>query len=119
MIDDDAPIARLYRVLFSSLVALAFALALLGESVAAPTTGDSAGLAGAVAQDNVATLSTTWKVARSLEHRSKHDPDGAFLPVSPIVLPERAALRDVRQTDAVLRIVSGIGLPQSRAPPLT
>lgn len=119
MIDDDAPIVRLFQVLFSWLIALAFVLSWLGETVGAPTTGASAGLAGAVAQDNVATLSTTWKASRSLEHRFGHDPDEAVIPVSPIVLPERAAPRDVRQTDAILRIVSGIGLPQSRAPPLT
>lgn len=122
MIDDKAPIARLRRVLFAWSIVLAFVLSWLGSTAATSAsvaTGASAGLAGSVAQDDVATLSTAWKATRALEHRSSHDPDEFGVPVYPTGPTEGLGTETVWQTEVFLRIASGKGLPQSRAPPLT
>lgn len=122
MIDDKAPIARLRQALFSWFIVVALVLSWFGSTVATSATvatGASAGLAGAVAQDSVATLSSAWKATRALELRSSHDPDEFGAPVSPTGPTEGLATEAVWQTEAVLRIASDKGLPQSRAPPLT
>jgi hypothetical protein len=122
MISDTAPIGRLRQVFFSWIVVLALVLPRLGGAETTPAsfaTGAPAGLAGTVAQDDVATLTTAWKAVRALEYRSGHDPDAFVAPIGPIALPEVGGTKDVRQTTAVVRVAVSTGLPQSRAPPLT
>lgn len=122
MIDEKGPVARLSQVVSTWFVILVLALSWLGGSATKPAAfaiGSSAGLAGTMAQESVATLSTAWKAARAQEHRAGHDPDEFITPISPTALPESVRPDDVRQTDVVLRFASGTGLPQSRAPPLT
>lgn len=122
MIDGKAPIARLRRVLFAWSIVLALVLSWLGSTAATSAsvaTGASAGLAGAVAQDGVATLSTAWKATRAIEHRSSHDPDEFDVPVCPTGPTDELGTGAVWRTEVIHRIAFGKGLPQSRAPPLT
>lgn len=122
MIYDKAPIAKLRRALLVCSIMLALVLSWFGSTVeksATVATGASAGLAGVVAQESVATLSSAWKATRALELRSSHDPDEFGVPVSPTGPTEGLATEAVWRTEVIRRTASGKGLPQSRAPPPT
>lgn len=122
MIEDNAPIANLRQVFLAWLGILALVLSGFGGTVPTPVSlavSSLHGLSDSVAQDKATTLTATSKAARALGHRPGQDPDEFVVPVSPTALPKRVELEDVEQRNDIPRIVSGKGLPQSRAPPLT
>ena len=76
------PLVTLRQAWIAWLMVLAMVLAWVGgggPSRAPMFTGPSAALSPAMAQDEAATLSATWKVQRPSEFRPGHDPDDITL----------------------------------------
>lgn len=122
MIQFGKPIGTLRQAWLSWLVVLSMVLTWVGGgtlSRAPMAAGPSAALAPAMAQDDMATLSTLGKTQRLSEFRPGHDPDDIAFAIGPVRVPQGVGIEGAQREAPQHRTAFAAGLPQPRAPPVT